>query len=803
MSLKQYHQKRDFRRTTEPAGEKKKSRSRGKSLAFVIQKHAASRLHYDFRLELNGVLKSWSVPKGPSLNSADKRLAVHVEDHPYEYRRFEGTIPAGEYGGGTVMLWDRGTWEPVGASKPDPARAYQAGKLQFRLHGKKLQGEWHLFRMSGQAGGDGKNWLLVKSRDAQASETRDILKSDQSVATGRSLEEIAGLPDFIPPQLATLTQEVPGDGNWIHEVKFDGYRAIARIEGGRRAKILTRSGQDWTRRFPTIARALTTLPVENALLDGEIVKLLPNGLSSFQALQNALSAGEGEGLHYYLFDLLYLDGRDFRDEPLSARREALGRVLKKNREGVLRFSEGIQESHSRVFREACRQGLEGVISKRCDRPYQSGRTRDWLKTKCHKEQEFVIVGFTDPKRGRRGFGALLLAVRAPEGGLKYAGMVGTGFTQKSLLDLHQRFKPFETKEPPLRLPAGARGRGIHWVEPRWVAEVEFTEWTEDQIVRHPSFKGLREDKPAREVAREEPVPRGAADSIEGVRLTHPDKVLYPEQGITKRDLALYYAGVAEHILPYLKKRPISLVRCPEGSRQKCFFQKHVFEGTPSAIDGAMIEEGGKRGKYVVVNDRKGLITLAQLGVLEIHPWGARADSIERPDLMTFDLDPAPEVPWTRVIQAARSLKAVLDELGLVSFLKTTGGKGLHVVVPLERRAGWAEVKAFSRDVARVVASRDEGRFTLEPGKAKRKGKIFLDYLRNSRGATAIAPYSPRARPGAPVATPLSWEELGVTPDHFHIQNVLGRIKRRKKDPWADFFSVRQGLKGSKRLREAA
>jgi bifunctional non-homologous end joining protein LigD len=824
MNLSEYKRKRDFQKTREPQGLVRQRDSQ--SLIFAIQKHAASRLHYDFRLELNGVLKSWAIPKGPSLNPKDKRLAVHVEDHPFDYKDFEGTIPKGEYGGGTVLLWDKGVWIP----HQDPEKDYREGKLEFELKGKKLKGNWVLLKMHGEAGANGKNWLLLKEKDKAASDQVDLLqKFPKSVVSGRTLEEItasthpkiptslvppsqarkAPLPHFLKPQLATLTSKTPTDDHWLHETKFDGYRALSRIEKGK-VKIFTRKGNDWTSRFPNIAKALAKLPVEQAFLDGEIVKLLPNGLSSFQALQNALGKKEEKDLYYYIFDILHWNGLAFIDSPLEDRRNFLEKLLRASKENdLLGFSEAILGKGKIVFQEACRQGLEGIISKRRDRGYEPGRSRNWLKIKCTRRQEFVIIGFTEPSGSRRGFGALLLGVYDSKGTLHYTGHVGTGFSHDSLKQLYTHLQKLEQPKPVLKLPEGVRRRKIHWVKPELVAEVEFSEWTQDNILRQPSFQGLREDKVAIDVVREETKPppapsdlkerkrvRSKSDQIAGVQLTHPDEILFSEQGITKQDLASFYLEIAEYILPYLKDRPLSLVRCPEGAQKKCFFQKHLNQKTSAnALKTITIKEKGEAGIYIMANDISGLITLVQMRVLEIHPWGSRADDIEHPDLMTFDIDPDPSVEWKRVIQAAQLLHSVFDQLHLKSFVKTTGGKGLHVVIPLSRKHDWDEVKDFSKMIAQTIAKEDPTHYTYELSKAKRKGKIFLDYLRNQRGATAIAPYSTRARSEAPVAVPLSWEELDVKlkSDHFNVKNLKKRLSSLKKDPWKEFFSVKQSL----------
>jgi bifunctional non-homologous end joining protein LigD len=900
MPLETYRKKRDFSRTPEPKGSPRvAAKKKKKGLRYVIQKHAATRLHYDFRLELDGVLKSWAVPKGPSLDPAEKRLAVHVEDHPLEYGGFEGVIPKGQYGGGTVVVWDRGTWVPEG----DPARAYAEGKLKFQLQGEKLRGGWTLVRMHGsRAGDDGENWLLIKERDEEArpgSGDAIVVERPESVLSGKTIEEIANdprrvwdskpegggarrataadrrasaaahaqktarraarragpgldpqtlpgarrapLPRKIEPQLATLVAAPPAGDEWIHEIKYDGYRVFAEVDGGR-AKLLTRRGKDWTDQFSPIGAAAAALPVRSAVLDGEVVVLEADGRTSFQALQNALSEGRTDDLVYFAFDLLYLDGYDLRPVPLGARKQALETVLAAAPGGgPLRWSDHVQGDGKSFFRQACSFALEGVVSKRANLSYHPGRGRDWLKVKCLQRQEMVVGGFTDPEGSRTGLGALL--VGAYEGGeLRYAGKVGTGFTTETLEQLRRRLDRLERREPPFsNPPRGAEARGVHWVEPKLVAEVAFAEWTRDGHLRHPTFKGLREDKDPREVVREVPEapeaagaaadPEPARESskgrghgakaskakssaakssgaakakssaarsaveVAGVRLSNPDKVLYPDRRLTKRDLALYYERIADWILPHLRDRPLTIVRCPEGQQGQCFYQKHVTDQFPKSIVRVEIEEGGKTVNYGAVNSLAGLVALVQMGVLELHIWGAHRDRVERPDYAVFDLDPDEGLAWSRVVEGARLMRDLLAELGLRSFLKTTGGKGLHVVLPLARRHGWDEVKSFTKAVAEMVAAADPARYTSHMPKAQRKGRIYIDYLRNQRGATSIAAYSTRSRPGAPVSAPLAWDELDseAGANTFTVENLPQRLDRLAADPWAGFAAVRQWI----------
>jgi bifunctional non-homologous end joining protein LigD len=830
--LATYRRKRDFKRTPEPSGSAR-LRSRGNS--FVVQKHAARRLHYDFRLELDGVLKSWAVPKGPSLEPGEKRLAVQTEDHPLEYGRFHGVIPEGEYGAGKVELWDRGVWSPDGDAREGLAR----GRLKFRLQGKKLRGGWALVRMGARNGSrNGKeNWLLIKERDeagrARAAEPPapgEVARERLAAPRGKrhpAPEEVTGarksaLPEFIAPQLATLVGRAPAGESWLHEIKLDGYRILARVERGR-ARLLTRNGKDWSARFPRVAAAAARLETDRALLDGEIVALDEHGVSKFQKLQEALSRGRSEHLVYFVFDLLHLDGRDLRPLPQSERKALVARLLGSAR-APIRYSEHVEGQGAAFFDRACEMGLEGIVSKQKEAPYRSGRGTAWLKVKCVSSQEFVIAGYTDPKGARAGFGALLLGVHDKAGGLTYAGRVGTGFDERSLKGLLAKLKALEQPKSPFsKLPASAVTRDVHWVKPSLVADVAFTNWTRDGILRHPTFHGLREDKPAGEVVREQPkapapvespppkhrsgrVARtegsGGGATIAGVTLTHPDRVLYPSQGITKRDLAAFYEEIADWILPHIVERPLSLLRCPEGQGKTCFYQKHAGAGAPEALKGVTVREKGAVRTYLYVEDLAGLISLVQMGVLELHPWGSRVGDLEHPDRLTFDLDPAPGLPWKRVVDAARQLHSLLAELGLTAFVKTTGGKGLHVVVPLAPKQPWESVKGFARAVAEAMARHSPSEYTASLSKANRKGKIFIDYLRNSQGATAVAAYSTRALAGAPVATPISWDELGadLRSDRYTVENLPRRLASLKKDPWEGFLKSRQTIPSAARIK---
>jgi bifunctional non-homologous end joining protein LigD len=890
MALEEYRRKRRFDRTPEPGG-KVGPKKKGKAGRFVVQKHDASRLHYDFRLESDGVLKSWAVPKGPSLDPAEKRLAVEVEDHPLDYGSFEGIIPEGEYGGGTVELWDQGRWQPKG----DVKEGFRKGHLKFELDGEKLQGGWNLVRLKGDE--KKPNWLLIKENDATA---RPLAKGDilderpESVASGRTVEQIAEspervwsskggkavpvgkasakgakasaktattkvpkegsadqrarsrkgkLPPAVSPQLATLVAEPPEGEGWLFEIKLDGYRILAAAGGGK-VRLTSRNGKDWTDRFPQIAEAVGRLDADSVLLDGEVVALDEKGRSSFQRLQNALRSDRQANLAYFVFDLLHLNGKDLTGLPLTERKEALRELLAAAGGDLLHFNDHVEGKGEAFFRQACDLGIEGIVAKQGEAPYRTGRGTGWLKIKCLGRQEVVIGGFTAPKGSRSNLGALLVGTYRGDD-LEFVGKVGTGFDDEMLADLARRLKPLVRKTSPfVDPPKGAEARDVTWVEPKLVGEVTFTEWTDDGRMRHPSFQGLREDKTAAEVKREEPaapppaksgkkvpatravaarpssaknappstskakVPKAASTSakestvtkgdaeVAGVRLSHPDRVLYPEQGVTKLDLAKYYQAVERWILPHVAKRPLTLVRCPEGRKKACFYQKHFRDGMPSVIRSVPIhEEGGNQEPYLYVDDLAGLVGLVQFGVLELHGWGALIDDVERPDRLVFDLDPDPSVSWAQVIETAELLRGGLADLGLETFVQTTGGKGLHVVAPLKRSRPWAEVKDFAQAFAERLVGIAPDRFVSKASKAARTGKIFIDWLRNARGATAIVPYSSRAREGATVATPLSWKELKkISPGDFTVATIPARLAKLKKDPWEEFWTTRQTIR---------
>ena len=874
--LARYRSMRDFGITAEPSGGNLKKQS---TLPFCIQKHAASHLHYDFRLGWNGVLKSWACAKGPSYVTADKRLAVQVEDHPIEYGGFEGIIPAGQYGGGTVMLWDQGTWEPQ-EGHTDVDASLRDGSLKFILHGTKMHGKWTLIRMGGKAATERKpNWLLVKEHDDYERKPDDpaIIESEpNSVVTKRSLQQIAGSedhvwnskdtakgkawyrqdekapaspekrkaalapvpqkrlnfgsitkhltpeaqPSFIKPQLALEAETAPEGEGWLHELKLDGYRIQARKDDDN-VQMLTRSGLDWTHRMGEIAGAVRTLPADKVMLDGEVVVLAENGTTNFADLQAAFQDGAKNPLTYFCFDLLHLEGHSTRDCQLVDRKALLADLLDGFDSPLIRLSEHLETSGQQMFQNACELHAEGIISKRTQSTYISGRSGDWLKLKCLHEQEFVVGGFTLPANGTHGVGALLLGYYL-DGKLIYAGRTGTGFTQKTHRSVRDKLDTLTTNKPPFASVPAAAHRGAQWLKPTLVAQVRFATWTADNQIRQAAFLGLREDKPAKEVVREEAAPtpkrsrlqpaKTAAQKIiatepaqvfplgkeekTSVRLTHPAKILDTESGLTKQMLADYYWAIGENMLPHIADRPISLVRCPESSTKPCFYQKHVNAMLPRNIGTVMIsdKQSGKPEPYITLSSQESLASLAQLGVLEIHPWGSCNDDIEHPDRIIFDLDPDESLEWSTVTEAAIDVRKRLKKLGLESFLKTTGGKGLHIVVPIKPELDWVTIKSFTRNFVLTMEKASPKLYLSKMTKAARIGKIYLDYLRNERGATAVAPYSPRARTGAPVSMPLAWKELNLKErPEFRVSNYAEWQARLKSDPWKNLLSLRQTL----------
>jgi bifunctional non-homologous end joining protein LigD len=777
---------RDFASTREPRGE---VAARGATLAFVVQRHAASRLHYDLRLELDGVLKSWAVPKGPSLVVGEKRLAVQVEDHPLSYGSFEGAIPKGEYGGGWVFVWDAGTWTPIG----DPAAGLAKGHLSFVLAGDRLRGRFALVRSKGGREGQ-RGWLLFKAKDEHA-----IAASEPDVTALAA----PGAARSYEPELATLVDEPPRGEDWVVEPKLDGYRAIARLHDGG-VEIASRSGAALTTSAPRVRDALRKLRVTSAVFDGELCALDADGVPRFEALQRALSKGGARGLIvYYAFDLLFVDGEDLRARPLRVRKAILASIVEGVDGALLDVPSAPAKDAKKLLEGARANDLEGLVAKRADRPYRAGRGRDWLKIKVTHRQEMVIVGTAPSRTNARAIGALHVAVR--DGGeLRYAGKVGTGFSAKSLADLERRLAPL-TVDRPAAKDVGKQP-GARWVEPELVAEVRFAEWTRSGKVRHASFVGLRDDKPASSVVRERPEitpakkarparaeraakatkPRVATEPR--VAVTHADRVIDHESGATKGDLARYVASVAARMLPYAAARPLALVRCPKGDEEACFFQKRRTPGMPASIRGAKV--GAHEVLYV--DDAEGLLALVQFGAVELHGWGARLPDVGRPDCIVMDLDPDEGLPFSRVVDAALAVRETLRALGLVSFVKTTGGKGLHVVAPIVADAPFADVKRFTHAVALRLAHEEPRAYTAVLSKGARKGKVFVDYLRNGDGATAVLPYSPRARPGVPVAWPIRWADVRhVHPAEITIANAARWLAR--KDAWAKYFETKQRI----------
>ncbi len=852
--LGEYARKRDFGRTPEPKPAAKpapKASAKPAPVAapepsggaFSIQRHDARRLHWDLRLELDGVLKSWAITRGPSLTVGEKRLAVHTEDHPMDYLTFEGNIPKGEYGGGSVIVWDLGRWFPEG----DPHRGLTKGHLDFRLDGGRLKGRWHLVRMRPRRGEKTDPWLLIKSEDEFARKRGAPEITDEEVTSqlsGRTNSELAAtvadlpaahpvrvgttrrgrfvmpditkiagarkgaLPAFLEPSLASPCDKPPGGPKWIHEIKHDGYRIQARIDGAK-ATLLTRKGLDWTERFANIGPVLARLGLKSALIDGEIVAEDEAGVSNLNNLQADLKAGRKDRLRYFVFDLMHCNGYDLTRASLLDRKELLQAIVAGLAPDTpVRISEHLDVDGPVMLAHSCRMGLEGIVSKRKDLGYRSGRSDYWLKAKCQQSQEFVILGYVRSTAASRAVGSLALGYY--DGGeLVYAGRVGTGWSLSVAGSLYGELDKLKAAKPAMRdaLPAGAE-KGVVWTEPRLVCVIEFRDWTDDCLIRQASFKGLREDKPATEVSLEGPGPplrgkrskaasartsRKTPDKADGeVKLTHPERILWPESGLTKQGLADYYAEIADWILPHIAGRVLSLLRCPSGTAEQCFFAKHPFAGLSKAIRQVDV---GEEEPMLTLDGVEGILNLVQAGVVEIHPWGSRADDLERPDRLIFDLDPGEGAPWSAVITAAGEVRERLLSLGLKSFVKTTGGKGLHVVVPVEPSAGWAEAKSFAASIAEAMAADHPDRYVATVAKRARRGRVYVDYLRNDRGSTAVAAYSTRALPQASVSTPLDWDELsnGLRSDHFTVGNLRHRLAFLRRDPWQGFFSMRQRI----------
>ncbi|ROO09854.1 ATP-dependent DNA ligase [Pseudomonas fluorescens] len=855
-NLDDYNRMRDFSATSEPAAVKRSGRKTAAehALQFCIQKHDASHLHYDFRLELDGALKSWAVPKGPSLDPKVKRLAVHVEDHPLDYATFEGSIPEGHYGAGDVIVWDRGVWIPL----EDPHKAYEKGKLKFELQGEKLGGVWNLVRT--HMPGKKEQWFLIKHQDdaARPQDDYDVLLAEpDSVLSERTIvgkpklaaeqskplkkpaaktrkpasgkltgAHKAKLPTQLKPELATLVDSAP-EGQWSYEIKFDGYRIMARIDHDQ-VQLFTRNGHDWTHKLPQQAAALAALGLESAWLDGEMVVANEQGVPDFQALQNAFEAGRSGNILYYLFDLPYLNGVDLREVPVEERRAALATVLGSHEQPLLRFSEAFDETPDALLNSACQMQMEGLIGKRLGSPYVSRRSGDWIKLKCKHRQEFVIVGYTDPKGSRSAFGALLLGLHDRDSGeLRYAGKVGTGFNESTLKSILTQLKPLQVKKPAVvNPPSGFEVKGVHWLKPKLLAEVAFAEMTKDGSVRHAVFHGLRDDKPAKGITEErakpvkiaekktatkkppkkapasnpdtEPSQLGLANGK--VRITHPDRVIDTVSGTTKMQLAEYYASVAEWILPQLKDRPVALVRAPDGIAGELFFQKNAER---LAIPGITTLDKDVTGQPVMlINNAEALIGAVQMSTVELHTWNATTVDLDKPDRFVLDLDPDPALPWKSMAEATALTLTVLDELGLKAFLKTSGGKGIHLVVPLTRKLGWDEVKDFSHAIVSHIAKLLPERFSAVSGPKNRVGRIFIDYLRNGLGATTICAYAARTREGLPVSVPLFREEVAEIKggNQWNVRNVHQRLAEVGDEPWADMKKTRQSITAEMRKR---
>jgi bifunctional non-homologous end joining protein LigD len=836
MALEAYRRKRNFKATAEPKGREPLESSN----IFVVQKHDATRLHYDFRLALDGVLKSWAVTRGPSLNPAEKRLAVAVEDHPLEYSDFEGTIAKGEYGGGSVIVWDRGAWSPIG----DPHRGLKKGHLEFELHGEKLNGRWHLVRMRAKPREKRENWLLIKGDDdyARAAGDPDILEErPESVKTGRSIDDVAGeapgwssktgkierpgegggaskplapdpsavegvvkarMPGFVEPMLAALAKTPPGGDRWLHEIKFDGYRLQARIEDGR-ATLWTRGGLDWTEKFAgAVPEFLRALPVRNALLDGELVVESASGVSEFSLLQSDLSEGRRDRFVYYAFDCLYLNGYDLREAALIRRKELLGRLVGP-RGGAVRFSTHFEEDGRLVLQRACALGLEGIISKVSRSVYASGRGKSWIKCKCSSRQEFVIAGYVPSTTGRKAVGSLALGVYDGKA-LRYVGRVGTGFSSDVAEALYARLEAMRVPSSPFAARLAANeARHVRFVRPELAAEVDFRGWTGDGLVRQASFQGLRDDKPAHEIVREQTMASstGPERPKTSVALTHPDRVYWPDAGVTKEGLADYYAEAWPLMKSFIVGRALALLRCPDGIDGQTFFQKHAWKGLNRNI--LLVKDPAEPEALISIRDFDGLMALVQSAALEIHPWGSTVTDWERPDMIVMDLDPGEDVAWEAVIAAAEEVRDRLETLGLTAFVKTSGGKGLHVVSAVKPKAEWPAVKAFTKSIADAMASDSPERYVSTIPKARRRGKILIDYLRNQRGMTAVAAYSTRARAGAPVSMPLGWDELApeIGPAYFTVRNTPARLASLAADPWADFRESAAPIEAGKTPRK--
>ena len=819
--LSKYHQKRDFNITGEPKG--KTGKRKKEHLAFVIQKHGARRIHYDFRLELDGVMKSWAVTRGPSYDPKDKRLAVHVEDHPIEYNKFEGIIPDKQYGAGPVMIWDKGEWEP----EEDPHKGFKKGHLTFQMKGQRMHGRWHLVRMHTKEPPE--NWLLIKGDDEyvlKGKKNEQFLdKENTSVISSRTLEEIKEnkksknkqetkkaikkpkssksstnlQKKYSSPELATLVEFPPTGKEWLHEIKYDGYRIMAFIEKGN-VVMRTRGGKDWTHKFQNIAEQLAKLPVKSAVLDVELCVLNEKGVTSFSALQEALSNKDAAHIEGWFFDLLHLDGKDYAKDPLSKRKAILEKLLKKKNLPLIHYSEHF-ESTSNLLEKACKIGAEGLVSKNKDSLYRFRRTYDWVKSKCGQEQEFAIGGFMPAKDNPKAVGSLLLGYYKGDKFL-YAGKVGTGFGVELSKKIYKRLNPLRIKASPFDSPVEKSRRTHFWVKPEVLCEVSFWEWTADQHIRHASFKGLREDKAPEAVVQEKPEPppkkqtKKSNFTVEGITITHPDREVFPGTGITKGDVATHYAKVMPFILPFVENRLISLLRCTDTIEDQCFFQRNPMRGMGPDIRGKTLTHKGNKHNYLYIEDAKGLLELVQMGTIEFHAWQSQVNNIGKPDQIIFDLDPGEKVPFDAVKLAAEDIRRRLKKLDLESFPRLSGGKGIHVTLPLKPKHSWDDVKAFTQKFAQKMERDAPDAYISKMTTAKRTGKIFIDYLRNDYSSTAIAPFSLRARKDAPVAVPISRKELGKVNSAaaFNISNVDMALNKERQKLIEEFLNSRQILK---------
>lgn len=808
-NLYEYNEKRNFERTLEPEGQVEES---VEGLRFVVQHHMARRDHYDLRLEWEGVLLSWAVPKGPSYDKQDKRLAVQVEDHPLEYRNFEGTIPKGEYGGGVVMLWDEGIWEPF----TNVEEGLQKGELKFLLKGRRLKGKWALVRWKAISSEGKNNWLLLKEKDEYVRDTDGISEFITSIRTGRTMAQIEGGEEYklsknpfqtAEVQLAKLVKTIPEGDDWLYELKYDGYRILAYVEG-HIVRLITRNGKDYTKRFQEIALSLLELAAgKSMILDGEMAITDATGKTDFQALQHYVKNPKGQRLTYIVFDLLALEGEDLREKQLIERKSTL-EVLMQSAPKNLYYSRYIRGNGKESFAVACELGMEGIVGKRADSTYSGTRNGDWIKIKCDKRQEFVIGGYTRSEKKSRGISSILLGIYEGDE-LVYAGRAGTGFTEAQMKELEKEFENIIRADSPFRLaPKPRTGETILWLSPEQVAEIKFAEWTKENLLRQASFKGIRTDKDPKDIKREKEeieseLPLEEMEQtmevdtssviIEGVKISKPDKVVFENPEVTKEEVVRYYAKISQRMLPYVGHRVLSIVRCPKGISQNCFFKKHPGPDSKGIVTIPVTNSEGETEEYFYIENVPGLVTEVQMGTLEFHTWGSRVEALEKPDIMVFDLDPDEGMELSRVRQGVLDIKSILAELSLKSYLKTSGGKGYHVVVPLKPTVSWEGFHDFAKRVAEVMEQKWPDRYTSNVRKAKRKDKIFIDWIRNGRGATSIAPYSIRAREGAKVSMPISWEELdSVAPDGITMEEAL--IRSSGYDPWNDFFQNDQSLR---------